>query len=103
MRKISSYTAWPIAPLGGAFFRSETRAAGSSFVASCFYYRFSLSLLPLGPHQPKRLGSIGMTGQIQDIAKPRLPALPLGHYFAQDARLCPENLKRSGNVLQQKP
>jgi len=24
------------------------------------------------------------------------PGLPLGNYFAQDARLCPENLKRSG-------
>src|SRR5262245_18910638 len=31
------------------------------------------------------------------------PGLPLGHYFAQDARHCPENLKRSGNVLRQKP
>jgi hypothetical protein len=31
------------------------------------------------------------------------PGLPLGNYFAQDARLCPENLKRSGNVLRQKP
>ena len=31
------------------------------------------------------------------------PGLPSGNYFAQDARLCPENLKRSGNVLRQKP
>jgi hypothetical protein len=31
------------------------------------------------------------------------PGLPLGNYFAQDARLCPENLKRSGNVLRQNP
>jgi len=40
------------------------------------YCCFSLSRLPLGAHQPKRLGSIGMTDQIQDIAKPRLPACP---------------------------
>src|SRR5262245_26659898 len=31
------------------------------------------------------------------------PGLPLGHYFAQDVRLCPENPKRSGNVLRQNP
>jgi len=31
------------------------------------------------------------------------PGLPVGHYVAQDARLCPENLKRSGNELRQKP
>src|SRR4029453_11014220 len=37
---------------------------------------FSLSRYPLGPPQPKRLGSIGMTSQIQDIAKPHLPAFP---------------------------
>ena len=31
------------------------------------------------------------------------PGLPLGHYFAQDVRLCPGGLKRSGNVQRQKP
>jgi hypothetical protein len=31
------------------------------------------------------------------------PGLPVGHYFAQDVRLCPENLKRSGNAQRQKP
>jgi len=31
------------------------------------------------------------------------PGLPLGPYFLQHARFCPENLKRSGNVLRQKP
>jgi hypothetical protein len=31
------------------------------------------------------------------------PGLPVGHYFVQDARLCPENKKRGGNVPKQKP
>ena len=30
------------------------------------------------------------------------PGWPLGDYVAQDARLCPENSKRSGNVSRQK-
>ena len=30
------------------------------------------------------------------------PGLPVGHYFVIDASLCPENLKRSGIVKQQK-
>ena len=46
------------------------------------YCCFSRSLLPLGSHQPKRPGSIGMTRQIQDIAKPHLPAVPWVSIFA---------------------